>query len=329
MAAQHDPAWAKFVFGGISCMTAACVTNPIDVIKTRLQLQGELAGSKNIDNSIKRATGSGATAFRVNVAGDNHYKGFVRGSIQIVLDEGISGLYKGLTASVMREASYSTLRMGGYDLMKDYLGANDPKNTPLWKKLVAGATSGAMGAAIANPTDLVKVRMQAQADGKGNLRSSHKYKNTFDAFVSIYRNEGFSGLYKGVWPTTQRAALLTATQLASYDHIKHFILNVGLLKTDNVFTHFCASVAAGFLAAAVTSPVDVIKTRIMNQPVDNVGKGLLYRGTLDCFAKTLYSEGFYGLYKGFIPNWVRIGPHTIVTFIVYEQLRKLGGLRPI
>jgi len=259
-------------------MTAACVTNPIDVIKTRLQLQGELSKQK-----------------------EQHYKGFLRGSIQIVRDEGLVGLYKGLAASVLREATYSTLRMGGYDLVKEYLHATDPKSTPFWKKLVAGATSGAFGAYIANPCDLVKVRMQAQAKAGG-----HQYKGLADAFYSIYTKEGLRGLYKGVWPSTQRAALLTATQLSCYDHIKHFLLNSGLRKKDNVVTHFCSSVVAGFFAAAVTSPFDVVKSRIMNQPVATPENPLKYTSTIDCFAKTIKSEGMYGLYKGFIPNWHKL-----------------------
>lgn len=298
----YDPAWMKFVLGGLSCMAAACVTNPIDVIKTRLQLQGQL--------SSKQA--------------EQHYKGFIRGSLQIVRDEGFTGLYKGLSPSVLREATYSTLRMGGYDMMKTYLGATDPKTTPLWKKLLAGATSGAFGACLANPADLVKVRMQAQAKAGG-----HKYSGLSDAFYSIYSQDGVRGLYKGVWPSTQRAALLTATQLACYDHVKHFLLNSGIRKKDNIITHFCSSVVAGFFAAAVTSPFDVVKSRIMNQPTPTPGSSPLYSGTLDCFRKTIKAEGVHGLYKGFIPNWMRIGPHTIVTFIVYEELRKVFGLNPV
>eukprot|EP01112_Ceratiomyxa_fruticulosa_P009911 TRINITY_DN2601_c0_g1_i4.p1 TRINITY_DN2601_c0_g1~~TRINITY_DN2601_c0_g1_i4.p1 ORF type:complete len:304 (+),score=44.77 TRINITY_DN2601_c0_g1_i4:366-1277(+) len=302
--AQQDPTWAKFAFGGISCMTAACVTNPIDVIKTRLQIQGELAKKNH-------------TEIR--------YKGFLRGGYQIILDEGVRGLYKGLLPSILREGSYSTLRMGGYDLMKDYLGATDPKHTPLWKKIVAGGVSGAIGAAIANPTDLVKVRMQAQGvPGK----VSYNYPSTFSAFRIIYQTEGLRGLYVGMWPTTYRAAILTASQLASYDHIKHFILNSSSFK-DGPLIHFTASIGAGFIAAACTSPVDVIKTRVMNQPIDENGKGKIYKNSIDCCMKIIKFEGPMGLYKGFIPNWLRIGPHTITTFLVLEQLRRLGGLKPI
>ncbi len=78
--------------------------------------------------------------------------------------------------------------------MKDLLGATDPAHTPLWKKITAGAVSGAFGSALANPTDLVKVRMQAE--GKLEAGQARRYKNTLDAFMSIYHKEGFAGLYR-------------------------------------------------------------------------------------------------------------------------------------
>lgn len=106
-------------------------------------------------------------------------------------------------------------------------------------KVLAGLAAGATGAAIANPTDLVKVRMQAAAKGK----TAHAYKGTLDAFAVIYRQEGLAGLYRGVGPTTQRAMLLTATQLASYDHIKQAVTRSGV--EDGLPLHFAVSMIAG------------------------------------------------------------------------------------
>jgi hypothetical protein len=111
-----------------------------------------------------------------------------------------------------------------------------PGTTPLWKKIVAGATAGALGSGIANPTDLVKVRMQAQGAG---ATTAHHYSSVWRAFGEIYRAEGVRGLYKGVGPTTQRATLLTASQLASYDHIKHSLLSWSWLPFhEGIVTHF-------------------------------------------------------------------------------------------
>lgn len=94
--------------------------------------------------------------------------------------------------------------------------------------------------------------------------------------------------------------------------------------------HVISSMIAGFMTALTTSPVDVIKTRIMNQKSHGVAHHeRVYKNAFDCFLKTLRSEGPLGLYKGFIPNWMRIGPHTIITFFIFEELRHLIGMDPV
>ena len=85
---------------------------------------------------------------------------------------------------------------------------------------------------------------------------------------------------------------------------------------------------AGFATAFVTSPVDVVKTRIMNERV-LAEETLVYVSTGSTLMKIIKHEGVGGLYKGFIPNWARIGPHTIITFMIFERLRSIVGLAPI
>ena len=125
-------------YAGVASICAASVTHPIDTIKIRLQLQGQ----------------GGAASGR-------QYNNIFKGIQMIVEHEGVRGLYKGITASWMRESIYSSLRLGMYEPFKRLLGANDPKNTPFYLKFAAGGMSGFIGAALANPTDLLKVRMQA------------------------------------------------------------------------------------------------------------------------------------------------------------------------
>eukprot|EP01121_Diplochlamys_sp_Union-15-3_P013895 TRINITY_DN4379_c0_g1_i1.p1 TRINITY_DN4379_c0_g1~~TRINITY_DN4379_c0_g1_i1.p1 ORF type:complete len:294 (-),score=40.52 TRINITY_DN4379_c0_g1_i1:22-903(-) len=288
----------KFIFGGISCMVAATVTNPIDVMKVRLQLQGELGtvGKK--------------------------YKGFTQGIYKVASEEGVLALYKGLLPSLLREGSYSTIRMGLYEPVKDLLHPHSDKPISLGKKILAGAVAGAVGSAIANPTDLIKVRMQAEIG-----HSEKRYASTMDAFSSIYKSEGLAGLYRGVGPTTKRAMILTASQLPAYDHSKHWLLRTGLFG-EGTLLHIVSSMIAGLVCATTTSPIDLVKSRYMNQTFID-GKGVYYQSTWDCFKKTVKSEGIMALYKGWFPNWMRIGPHTIVTFVVFEQLRKLAGIKPV
>ena len=134
-------------------------------------------------------------------------------------------------------------------------------------KFGAGALSGLIGSAIANPADLLKTRMQAMPPGT-NLSLSWHIKD-------VYRNHGgIPGFWNGVKPTMIRAMLLNSTKLGTYDTIKHSIIDNGYLK-DGKPCQFVASVFAGFFMTVVTSPMDNIKTRIMSQQ----GK---YKGIYDC-----------------------------------------------
>jgi hypothetical protein len=128
------------------------------------------------------------------------------------------GIYKGIEASMVREASYSTLRLGLYEPAKRWLGATDPKTTPMWKKFLSGAIAGLVGSALANPADLIKIRMQAAPPGENFSLSWH--------IKDVYQTQGgVAGFYRGVVPTMVRATLLGAAYLGSYDSTKHYIIN--------------------------------------------------------------------------------------------------------
>lgn len=167
------------------------------------------------------------------------------------------GLYKGITASWMRESIYSSLRLGLYEPFKRLLTkeGEDEKMMPFYKKFAAAGMSGFVGSALANPTDLLKIRMQAWEGPPHGLIWHAK---------DVYHNGGILGFYKGLNATILRAVMLNATKLATYDHIKNFIIRNNLI--GNIYVvHFVSSVIAGICIAIVTSPVDVIKTRLMNQ----------------------------------------------------------------
>eukprot|EP00040_Diaphanoeca_grandis_P031983 m.192629 g.192629 ORF g.192629 m.192629 type:complete len:314 (+) comp32475_c4_seq1:402-1343(+) len=290
---------AKMFFTGmVAAQVAAVFTNPIDVVKVRLQIQGEL----------------GAVATK--------NRGFLQMFVQIAKAEGVWALQKGIVPSLLRETSYSSIRLAAYEPIRNRILSEREKRegAPLFKKFLAGGTSGAIGAGLANPADLVKVRMQA-ATGTA-------YTSTWGAFREIVQLEGWRGLFRGTVPTIQRAAILTATQLGTYDHVKHFILNLGSLQ-EGILLHFSSGMVAGFAVAATTSPVDTIRTRLMNQPLNANGTGALYRSMLDCAKQTIKAEGVFAVYKGFLAQWARTGPHTTISLVVWEYLRHAVGVKAI
>ncbi|KAH0452589.1 hypothetical protein IEQ34_019888 [Dendrobium chrysotoxum] len=237
--------------------------------------------------------------------------------VQIFRAEGPSALFSGLSATVLRQTLYSTTRMGLYDILKTKWSShsiaahgegNQPKPAttalPLYKKITAGLIAGAVGAAVGNPADVAMIRMQA--DGRLPAAERRKYRGVGDAIMQMVRREGVGSLWRGSALTVNRAMMVTASQLATYDQAKEAILGKGWIQ-DGLLTHVAASFAAGLVAAAVSNPVDVVKTRVMNMKVE-MGVAPPYVGAVDCALKTVRAEGPMALYKGFIPPFPARGP---------------------
>ncbi|GFY90801.1 uncoupling protein 5 [Actinidia rufa] len=308
-----------FVEGGIASIVAGCATHPLDLIKVRMQLQGE----NHAPNPVQ--TVRPALAFQATQSGTIHAPpppprvGPIAVGIRIVQHDGAAALFSGVSATVLRQTLYSTTRMGLYDIMKKKWSDPNTGNMPLLRKIGAGLLAGGIGAAVGNPADVAMVRMQA--DGRLPPAQRRNYKSVIDAISQMSKSEGITSLWRGSSLTVNRAMLVTASQLASYDQIKETILEKGVMK-DGLGTHVTSSFAAGFVAAVASNPVDVIKTRVMNMKVEP-GMAPPYAGAIDCAMKTVRSEGPMALYKGFIPTISRQGPFTVVLFVTLEQVRKL------
>uniref|UniRef100_A0A8C9SUR0 Solute carrier family 25 member 30 n=1 Tax=Scleropages formosus TaxID=113540 RepID=A0A8C9SUR0_SCLFO len=290
--AMSSGQWKPFVFGGLASVTAECGTFPIDLTKTRLQVQGQVGDSK----------------FR-----EIRYRGMLHALGRICREEGLRALYSGIAPAVLRQASYGTIKIGTYQSFKRLLVEN-PEDETLLTNVLCGVLSGVISSSIANPTDVLKIRMQAQ----GRVIQGGMMGN----FIDIYQQEGTRGLWKGVSLTAQRAAIVVGVELPVYDLTKKRLILSGYMG-DTVYTHFLSSVVCGLAGALASNPIDVVRTRMMNQRALLDGTSGGYKGTVDCLVKTWRSEGFLALYKGFFPNWLRLGPWNVIFFITYEQLKKL------
>ncbi|XP_075271076.1 mitochondrial uncoupling protein 4 isoform X3 [Opisthocomus hoazin] len=228
-------------------------------------------------------------------------------------------------AAAVAELVYSGVRMVAYEHLRDsVLGRSEDESFPFWKAVVGGMSAGAIGQFFASPTDLVKVQMQME--GKRKLEGKPlRFRGVHHAFMKILSEGGIRGLWAGWVPNVQRAALVNMGDLTTYDSVKHFLLlNTPLV--DNSVTHSVASCCSGLVAAVLGTPADVVKTRIMNQPRDKQGRGLLYKSSTECLIQTVQGEGFMSLYKGFIPTWMRMAPWSLVFWLTYEQIRRICGV---
>lgn len=281
----HTPfmrAALPFINGGLAGMTATTVIQPVDMVKVRLQLAGE--GAK---------TGPKPTPI---------------GVLRDVVAQGkVLDLYTGLSAGLLRQAVYTTARLGIFDtFMKGLTASAEQKGTKIGFKERAGAglAAGGLAAIAGNPADLALIRMQS--DGLKPAPQRANYTSVIDALVRISKNEGITRLWAGCYPTVVRAMALNFGQLAFFSEAKNQLKTTSLSSRTQTLT---ASAIAGFFASFFSLPFDFVKTRLQKQTRAADGT-LPYKGMFDCFKQVARDEGLLRFYRGFGTYYVRIAPHA-------------------
>jgi solute carrier family 25 (mitochondrial oxoglutarate transporter), member 11 len=281
----HQPyvrAALPFVNGGLAGMTATTVIQPVDMIKVRLQLAGEGA-----------RTGPKPTPLSV--------------AKEVIASGRVLSLYTGLSAGLLRQAVYTTARLGFFDTFMKAMEKNSAKaGTKIGFKERAGAglAAGGLAAMVGNPADLALIRMQS--DGLKPVDKRANYKSVVDALTRIGKTEGPLALWAGCYPTVVRAMALNFGQLAFFSEAKNQLKDTNLGPRTKTLA---ASAVAGFFASFFSLPFDFVKTRLQRQTKGPDGK-VPYKGMMDCFAKVAKDEGLLRFYRGFGTYYVRIAPHA-------------------
>jgi solute carrier family 25 oxoglutarate transporter 11 len=291
----HKPvmrAALPFINGGAAGMVATTCIQPIDMIKVRLQLAGEgvRSGPKPTPLSVTR---------------------------EILASGKAMDLYTGLSAGLLRQAVYTTARIGFFDtFMKGLTVRANEKGAQIGfkERAVAGLTAGGLAAMIGNPADLVLIRMQS--DGLKSVAERKNYTSVIHALTSISKTEGIAALWAGAAPTVVRAMALNFGQLAFFSEAKQRLKETNMSSRAQTLS---ASAVAGFFASFFSLPFDFVKTRLQKQSKRADGS-LPYKGMVDCFKKVAREEGVLRFYRGFSTYYVRIAPHAMVTLIVADYL---------
>ncbi|GAB4815670.1 hypothetical protein N2152v2_002716 [Parachlorella kessleri] len=271
-----------------SSSIASCVAE--DTAKVRLQLQA-----------------------RGKTGGARKYRGIFGTVGTMAHEEGAAALWKGLMPGLQRQVIYGGLRIGLYDPIKNLMMGEDTKgNVPFYKKVAAGLTTSSIAITIASPTDLVKVRMQAEEKLPPGVPK--RYPSSVRAYGMIARQEGVSALWTGLGPNIARNCIVSTTQLVAYDSIKQALLNSGYFK-DDVLCHLASGLSAGFLSTVTGSPVDVVKSRMMGAAHGT------YSGVMDAILKTWQRDGFLAFYSGFTSNFARLGSWNTIMWATLEQTK--------
>jgi len=252
-------------------------------------------------------------AIRVNLA-------MASGSGNLSLGEvfrrdGFLSLYQGLGAGITRQVFYATSRFGLFEVFRDQVAKY--RTNDIWSRLAVGVASGGCAALISCPSEVCLVRISNDRSMAPEQRRN--YKSILDAAIRIPREEGVRAFWRGSMPFVNRAMLVGATQVGTYDQFKESYAKMGLKGLSNVFA---ASMSAGLLYSLITMPFETAKNRMAFQKPDPVTKIMPYRSTMQTISAVAAVQGPLGLWKGFLPYYARCGGHTVSMFIAVEELRK-------
>ncbi|ODQ68464.1 mitochondrial carrier [Nadsonia fulvescens var. elongata DSM 6958] len=275
----------QFLSGAIAGISEILVMYPLDVVKTRIQLQV-----------------TGAT-------GPNAYTSMVDCFSKIIRNEGFNTLYRGITAPILMEAPKRATKFAANDLWGTFL--KDTFGSPVMTQplaIGAGFLAGVTEAFIITPFELIKIRLQDKS-------SKGKYSGMNDAVRKVIKSEGISTLYSGFESTLFRQSFWNVGYFGVIFQVKSFLPNAET-KGSQIRNDLIAGSIGGFCGTALNTPFDVVKTRIQSIPkIENVVPK--YNWAFTSILTVAREEGASALYKGFLPKVLRLGPGGGIMLVVF------------
>uniref|UniRef100_A0A2C9JYL7 Mitochondrial thiamine pyrophosphate carrier n=1 Tax=Biomphalaria glabrata TaxID=6526 RepID=A0A2C9JYL7_BIOGL len=293
------------IAGAISGAVTRAVSQPLDVIKIRFQLQVE---------PIKRNEHS-------------KYSSIYQAVRCIIKEEGLSALWKGHIPAQALSVFYGIAQYSCFEVMTVEIWQYLPEMmTTTYRPLthtVCGGLSGCIASFIVFPLDIIRTRFVAQGEPK-------LYNSLTSAVVSIGRKEGPRGFYKGLSPTVIQIAPQMGFQFGLYSLFTGLWNKAhGIWPTaapESLEALVCGS-GSGALAKLIVYPLDVIKKRLQVQGFEKArrpfGAVHQYKGLFHCLASSVRQEGVLCLYKGLCPSLLKAGFVAGLNFCIYENVCKV------
>ncbi|KAJ3300071.1 hypothetical protein HK104_004793 [Borealophlyctis nickersoniae] len=302
----------KLVCGAIAGVIGTTIIFPLDIVKTRLQNQ--------------KRSASGAL----------QYRGGLDCLRQIIAKEGARGLYRGLAPNLIGICPEKAIKLAVNDYSREYWGHKTGKHadkiSPLYG-MISGATAGICQVIATNPMEMVKIQMQLAGMSSATATVSTAASGAAAATaattpparltaIDIVRSLGLRGLYRHTGATLARDVPFSIVFFPTLAALK--MLGPVDAQGDPTFANvFGSGVAAGIVAAAVVTPMDVVKTRLQVTPKPG---DPVFRGMAHCWSEIIKNEGPRALFKGVIPRVMIVSPLFAITVLVYEvQQRYLAS----
>jgi len=296
------------IAGAVAGVMTAFLTCPLDVVRTRLQVQHLQQGPK--------------------------YSGLREALSMILKTEGPLGFFKGLGPQVLGFVPSWAIYFTVYDHLKPLIAkATDDKLSSSFVHMLSAVGAGAITNLGTTPFFTVKTRLQTQQTiflkqqhmtdtkkAEGNKRVI--YTGTWDAFKKIIQNEGPRVLWSGLMPS-MIGLIHVGIQFPLYEKFKSIAQSRKPTKETPLSLPELFLCAAGskLFASAAAYPHEVIRSRLQGQ--GGLGVEKKYRGVVDVVKITIKEEGVRGLYSGLGVTLLRTIPAAVITLSAYEETKQI------
>ncbi|XP_047156103.1 calcium-dependent mitochondrial ATP-magnesium/phosphate carrier protein 2-like isoform X2 [Vigna umbellata] len=274
-----------FIAGAIAGAASRTATAPLDRLKVVLQVQ---TGRASIMPAV----------------------------MKIWQRDGLLGFFRGNGLNVIKVAPESAIKFYAYEMLKNVIGDAQQGKSDIGTagRLFAGGMAGAVAQIAIYPMDLVKTRLQTCASDGGRVPKISTLTK------DIWVHEGPRAFYRGLVPSLLGIIPYAGIDLTVYDTLKDISKRYILHDSEpGPLVQLGCRTISGALGATCVYPMQVIRTRLQAQPINN---NRAYKGMFDAFRKTFRDESFRGFYKGLIPNLLKVVPAASITYMVYEYMKK-------